>query len=704
MKKRSREILFLLMDVQKFNTISSLAKQFHVSERTIRNDIHEIDDFLVEQHVAPLQMKENGELMAVNNAMVKDALDDISDLYTYKLSRSERQMMIKIILIQATSYTTLSSIADRLFVSRVTVNNDLEPVKQAFVKNHLKVGSYSNKGLMLEGSEGDRRKYLLALISSEYIGTNGQSILLDILKEMHPRLVMSPEQVETVKQILIKEEHTHGNYLTDKSFDVLTIYLLIALTRIKEGFLIKQTIENNLGNQTMGAAVMNDMAQYFAVEITTGEICFLEKMLESLQYTRREHRNEMIIKLQLQTRHFIERVSQKLKINLNHDFEFYQNLSGHIESVLMRNFDIGERNSVVESIVQKHPLIFKAVNDNIGLFEKPTGHHFNDDELGYIVVHVCAALERLKKKDTDLHVLVVCGGGVGTSQLLMAKLKNRFDFAIIDTAPAHNLEQYGHPDTDLIISTIPLDSPPCDAVVVNPLFTDEDYLKISQTIDKVQKHRKKHAQPALGHHGVNTLIACLDPVFEQNGLADSKIKTDVYVAIRTFFDGPDTKKTPALYELLTSAHITLDVSCYSWRDAIRQSAKKLLLEGVIEERYIDAMIANAVENGPYFVLSDGFAMPHEGYNAGCNKMAMNLIRLSEPVDFSELDDEVAPVEFVCCLSTVDHEQHMRAFFHLANLLTNPDFKEALRQAPTSEAMNAAIKDFEMNMKENEAND
>ena len=49
MKKRSKEILDLLGRRENDHTISTLAAKFEVSERTIRNDIKDINDYLKEQ-------------------------------------------------------------------------------------------------------------------------------------------------------------------------------------------------------------------------------------------------------------------------------------------------------------------------------------------------------------------------------------------------------------------------------------------------------------------------------------------------------------------------------------------------------------------------------------------------------------------------------------------------------------------------------
>ena len=86
--------------------------------------------------------------------------------------------------------------------------------------------------------------------------------------------------------------------------------------------------------------------------------------------------------------------------------------------------------------------------------------------------------------------------------------------------------------------------------------------------------------------------------------------------------------SPALSQLLPASHIQLDIECENWQQAVRKSARKLLELGYIEESYIDAMIHNIEENGPYIVLTKGFALPHEGIDKGVRITGLNLIRWS----------------------------------------------------------------------------
>lgn len=143
---------------------------------------------------------------------------------------------------------------------------------------------------------------------------------------------------------------------------------------------------------------------------------------------------------------------------------------------------------------------------------------------------------------------------------------------------------------------------------------------------------------------------------------------------------------------MTEKHIQLDVECTDWKDAVQKSAQALLEHGYIEKRYIDAMIANIEKYGPYIVVAPGFAMPHGSVEQGSNRLGMNLVRLKTPVSFGA--GELDPIEFVCCLSAVDHKSHLKAFFNLMNMLENQELKQMLQTCCTAEQAAAVIEKFE----------
>lgn len=157
MNKRSREILLGLMDADKSFRISELAEKFQVSERTIRNDINDVNDILEQHHISVIKFGSNGLLLVEADIEEAAKLFRQNDFYTYRLSKGERKTLTAAILIQAEGHVTLSEIAELLYVSRATVINDLDSVKQMLLAENLTVESHSNKGLVLSGDESAKR-------------------------------------------------------------------------------------------------------------------------------------------------------------------------------------------------------------------------------------------------------------------------------------------------------------------------------------------------------------------------------------------------------------------------------------------------------------------------------------------------------------------------------------------------------------------
>lgn len=75
---------------------------------------------------------------------------------------------------------------------------------------------------------------------------------------------------------------------------------------------------------------------------------------------------------------------------------------------------------------------------------------------------------------------------------------------------------------------------------------------------------------------------------------------------------------------------------------------------------------------------------------------MSLIRLDEPVVFGK--PEFDPVEWVCCLSAINKETHLKAMFHLVNLFHNEKFRDKIRPAQSRDEVYNAIKRYEYEMR------
>ena len=472
MNKRSREMLLLFVEQQKNWTISKLAKRFEVSERTIRNDISDINDYLKQQKITQIQFGGSGRLIIEKDIKKVKKLGENGDLYTYRLSKEERKVLAAALLIQTKDHITLSNIAEMLMVSRATIINDQDGVKKFLQSGNLHVISHSNKGLRLEGSEGDKRLFLLRIMS---IGANeiqGESVIRSFLKGLGMEFELPEEDRRRLQRIINEQEHAYGRFLTDASFDYLMQYLMLSIQRIRQGSQITEEVDGNKSKYKMARDIIKYVSQYWGLDEGKGEADFLCGVLDSMSYTQRKRRDQRIIGLQLVTRKFIENVSRELNVNLNRDFNFYENLVDHLESIFMKSFNVTQRDDFLKKYVEQNPRVLEVVKNHLDMLEKFIGREISEIETDYIVIHICAAIERRKKKEVDFQVLIVCGGGVGTSQLLLSKMENRFDFHVVDVVSAHLLRETEYENVDMIVSTIPLKNFEKDYILVSPVFTD----------------------------------------------------------------------------------------------------------------------------------------------------------------------------------------------------------------------------------------
>ena len=682
MNQRINSILQTLKDSG--TTIAALADQFQVSQRTIRNDLKEVDRLLRQNDLPDLSLQSGGKIVPPEN--FSEFLPALlpGDLYAYKLSKAERAQAAAVMLAASPGYVTLAEIADTLLVSRATVINDLPDIREVLEQGGLQLLSRANKGLSVEGKESVKRRFLLWTVRQ-----CPESVNRCVSVQAGDRTV--------IQKIIGEQEHVHQSFLTDAAFQDILLYLGIMVNRNLQGEMLEPQPQTDGEKYRMAQDILRYIAQYCSVSTTEDDIRFLCRLLDRARYLRKASFEKDAIKIQMITRQFIDAVSDELEINLNNDYDFFENLSNHLESVFSAPLVTYPDNSVLEEVLEDSQEVLEAVKGKLPIISRHVEREISEVEIQYVAIHVCAAIERKKNKEIAFHVIVACHAGIGTSQLLMEKLKKHFNFQIVDVISAHEAGNIPEGKADFVISTVPLRGCPLDYVIVSPTFSDSDYVRVGGKIDALRNSR--HLPSRVEERAVSAkgIIERIRPiVYEEAPDIAPALMKKLRREIRDYFKqsaGADAEIfSPYLHHLLPEENIALDVECADWREAVRKSAEVLVERSYIEPRYIDAMIANIEENGPYIVLSPGFAVPHEGLEQGSLRVGMYLIRLKTPVDFG--DEEKDPVEFVCCLSAVDHKTHLKAFFNLVNMLQAGEFKKMLHQCRTPAEAAQIIEKYE----------
>lgn len=111
------------------------------------------------------------------------------------------------------------------------------------------------------------------------------------------------------------------------------------------------------------------------------------------------------------------------------------------------------------------------------------------------------------------------------------------------------------------------------------------------------------------------------------------------------------------YEKNLSVDEALDLACI-----------KLIEEGKIEERYVDAIKKKHIEIGPYYVLAPKIAMPHARPENGVNEPSLQVTVFKNGADFESVDNGLVYLSIT--LAAMDSDNHIQTIVSLSELFQN----------------------------------
>ena len=310
MNQRIHAIVHILNDSRTGASISYLSEQFQVSQRTIRNDLKEINDLLQQNNLPKLSVNRSGGIIT------EDGFDQIlpsiaaGDFYDYKLSPEERIQAAAAMLVSASGYVTLAAIAENLFVSRATTIGDLNGIRRVIEQGGLELVSRANKGLYVADKESDKRTFLLRLLQNEQ--THGQNVV-------SRHISVQAGDPAVIQKIISEQEHVHQQFLTDSSFRDIQFQLGVMINRNRQGEMLEPQPKIDGDKYTMAQDILRYISQYCSVMTTEDDICQLCAALNHARYIRQSSFEKDAVKIQMITRQFIGCVSDELEIDLNKD-------------------------------------------------------------------------------------------------------------------------------------------------------------------------------------------------------------------------------------------------------------------------------------------------------------------------------------------------------------------------------------------------
>lgn len=693
---RQRHELRLLAERGEFD-LERVAADFGVSVRSIRYDIDDLnvllldlsreDAIVVRQKAAQLQRDvPRRKIMELSFARGRDY--NVSPLST-----QERVLLSVFTLCWLDDFITVQSLADDYQVSRVTVSRDLQKVREYCEAHGIAFEGNRGKGVRVVADEKTRRR-VIAQVLRDYgttVGLHSGLEVADYLKWF------SEQELRSIEDIVREAEAQAGLYLDDVAFEAMVVHIALSIKRSETQMgmptapMAAGTLDVGSLQYQMADHIVRQVESVFGVSLPEAEHYYIEVHIgaRSSEAAASSTRDAVIEFMCMST---IAEVSRELGVDLTHDTHLYDRLLRHVLGSVYRKqagllLENPLRDELLEGYAEHAAIVRRALDDN-GLSQLM---EITDDEVTYVLLHFEAALvgdgsERMR----HANVVVVCSTGVGTAELLAAELRRSFDVNIIANVPSHRARGLvGDVGIDLVVSTVELDvSVPC--VVVRPIPREDDMDRIACALRELGFSGDVDLPPLrdLGA-GARKVARILrhNPGRNQEAQLMSELRS-----LLEKRDWIGQERSYMLSELLEGGHVVLDAECETWQEAVRASGMPLVATGDITEEYIDAVIANIEEAGPYVVITKHVALPHATNRVGVNETAMSCVRLRTPVEFGSAEND--PVKYEFMLATVDATSHLQALMSLVGLLRTQEFLDLLATATHGDEIVSYVREFE----------
>ncbi|MFC4557751.1 BglG family transcription antiterminator [Virgibacillus kekensis] len=688
MDKRRAHLLSVILHSSEPVHSSNLAEKLGVSQRTIYYDVGQINDWLESQRLESIR-NIHGEGFWFNRSMVEkvDLREyDLTEEYVYQYSENERKLIILLTLLTGNEKTTMRTFIDLTFMSRGTINKDLGNIKNQLADYELELQYSRANGYKLCGSEENKRKLLLSEFSNIMLNREWRNIRSQIynMLAMETNNKKDADSHEKINALIYKAEEELSLRLTDEMFEMLSINLLITVHRAKLGQFVEvdseearvlQNTEHYKASMKLTAGLMD----LFAIEFPDDEISFLTMNLLGLKIHREKFNSfssSEIAGLRIVVRQMIADFQTYACVIFDDRDGLENNLLTHIKPTYYRlKYGVQTSNHLAANIKENYPELFHFTKRVMVHLEQYVRKKVPDEEAAYITLHFGGWLKRENKKvDSSLNAVIVCENGVGTSNMLKTQLESLI--AGLQVVAIQSVREYNsqHIEADVIFSTNLLKDKGIPTIHVPAILSNSDKVEI---LNKVNKLFDQDYNEAYNTEQLLQVIERFATIHNRAGLkaAISGISTEQRHQKKEF-------REPMLNELLTEDTVILEDRVTNWEEAIRTAATPLLNGKAIKEEYIDAMIDNVKELGPYIVIAPNIALPHARPEAGVERVGMSLLRLREPVYFSEQEKHRA--QLIVVLAAIDNQTHLKALSELTEMLSDDEKVEKLINSASSE--------------------
>lgn len=669
MRKRSTEILEkLILSNSKSMEVKKLITTYRISLKTLRTDVNEINDFLLEAKMSPTKLNEKEKLILLEKDIMKiqDRLNHM-DTYSYKMSREERQIYIIAELLMSQDYITMQNLAKKLNVSRNTILNDFETVKDYCLAFNVNVLMKSSKGIKIECDQKDRNNLLMQIfhdLEDDYMEKS-------FFHQLIQRKLGMKIPLEMIKEDLREYMEQQHMLVSDRVFSYVSIYLFVILNRkINKQ---RRTVEKLTGD-TASDNLLNWFADKYEVRINKNDVKDFGRYMKQHDFNISSEQKEINdVELYGIIVYFLQMVGEDIECSLQSDTVLIESLLEHIRT--LKNWeDYDFEMPLSDELPIPKEILEKTIEKNSIILERYLGYPLTKEMKESIMIHICAAFVRNLEYLNLLEVLIVCPGSMATGKYLEAQVKNYFDFRVAAVIPSRDVEEFLKSNKiDFVISTVNVRSESVPCVKVQAQLTMNDINAI-QNIAFLLGRKENKSENESRYVEQNFLDVMKTFLEKLDASKRDEFFDEVYSLMETKIQS--TGKS-ILAQMLDPSKIMIKQEKITWEQGILQAADILEKKGCVGSDYGKKAVENVKEYGDYIIISKGIALAHAGKKeAHVYKDGLSLVMCPEGIEFTEGNI----VYLVFCFAVAEEKDYLKLFQEIIALgKTQKKMKDILQQ-------------------------
>lgn len=453
-------------------TCDALSRTLGYSRRTIQNDISSINS--------------EDELITSTNLGYTINPDKLGNLSLLKFENEEKLTHILLKnLIMNEKGVTVSALADKLFISLSTLENQLKSLQPVLEKYNLTL--QREKGVIsVEGNEYSKRTLIASLIQEE---SDSSFKSIEEIGQYFEQLNFA-----RIKNIIDQAIDDYGYYIEGNYAFNLYLNIIISLYRMKSDLYItslpKNAIDRKSAEYKIAQCICDRYASHWNIRPAEEDIIYISILIAG-QIKPLGLQNDNLIVRSVLSPDFMSRIENILSetfnffmVNVNYSNALF-NFAMHVDAMIkrIRNNQLIS-NEILDNLKTNCPFVFEMSIFLCNRISEEFNIEIPDSEIGFIAVHVGFLANAVDDEIDKINVLLACYDYYNIARNIYDGIQEHFG-NYINISILNNTNPVINDSIDLIISTRPLNIIGKKIIVVSPLYTTADRLEVFHVINEV---------------------------------------------------------------------------------------------------------------------------------------------------------------------------------------------------------------------------